>query len=196
MAGEDTTHSITRLIARWQEGDSEAEAELFTAIYDELRSIAGVAMRGERPDHTFQPTALVHEAFLRLSASSPEVTDRQHLLALAARVMRRFLIDYARSRARVKRGGELKQVTLDTELVEAAASPLDLGAFDAALSHLERIDPRKAEVIQYRYFANLTNDEIASLIGVSVRTVKRDLQFARAFMQRELEEDGMTNLGS
>ncbi len=182
--------SVTRLIARWQDGDSEAETELFTAIYAELHSIAGIAMQGERPDHTFQPTALVHEAYMRLHASSTEITDRQHLLALASRVMRRFLIDHARSRARVKRGGGLSPVTLDTDLVEAASPPLDLEVFERALSRLERLDPRKAEIIQYRYFSSLTNDEIAALHGVSVRTVKRDLQFARAFMQREIEGDG------
>ena len=178
--------AVTTLVARWQGGDASAEEALFAAIYDELRAVATQLMQAERSSHTLQPTALVHEAYLRLQVADLEVNDRVHLLALAARVMRRFLIDHARSRRRHKRGGGLGHVTLDAEQAGAATEPLDLVEFDSALSRLEDLHPRMAEFVQLRYFAGLANNEIAELAGVSTRTVKRDLQMGRAWIRAEL----------
>ncbi|MDH3269907.1 MAG: ECF-type sigma factor [Gemmatimonadota bacterium] len=181
--------AVTTLVARWQGGDASAEEALFSAIYDELRTVATQLMQAERSSHTLQPTALVHEAYLRLNAAELEVMDRVHLLALAARVMRRFLVDHARARGRGKRGGGARHITLDAEHASASAEPLDLAAFDAVLTRLEALDTRMAEFVQLRYFAGLTNDEIAQVAGVSTRTVKRQLHMARAWIKKELEAE-------
>jgi RNA polymerase sigma factor (TIGR02999 family) len=183
-----TDPPVTLLLKRWRAGDHTAEDTLFAAIYDDLRRVAHGLMRNERADHTLEPTALVNEAYLRLKQGSRDYSDRTHFLAVAARVMRRFLVDHARGRARVKRGGG-RQVTLDSGLVAAPGQALDILSFERVLQRLEKIDRRKAEFIQLRYFGGLSNERIAETAGVSVRTVKRDLQFARAFLSAELEAD-------
>jgi len=180
---------ITGLVKDWQAGDRAAEDALFSRIYDELHGVADHLLRGEAAGHTLQPTALVHEAYLRLGASSTlDIADRRHLLALSARVMRQVLIDWARSRGRAKRGGGAAHVTLDPRLASARSAPLDLVAFETALSRLEELDPQKAEEMQLRYFAGLTVPEIATLTGRSESTVKRGLRWARAWLMSELEE--------
>ncbi|MEZ4416196.1 MAG: ECF-type sigma factor [Gemmatimonadota bacterium] len=179
---------ITTLVRSWQEGDREAEDALFRRIYDQLHEIADHVLRREPAGHTLQPTALVHEAYLRLGASSPmDVNDRRHLLALSARVMRQVLIDWARSRRREKRGGQARHVTLDPRMVAATGVPLDLVAFEDALVRLEALDPRKAELLQLRHLAGLGVAEIAELTGLSASTIKRDVRWARAWIMSELE---------
>lgn len=178
---------ITALMEQWRAGDRRAEEAIFRRLYGELRHIADRLLRGEADGHTLQPTALVHEAYLRLGVSGPlPVSDRRHLLALSARVMRQVLIDAARRRRRLKRGGAAHWLTLDPRVVGAASEPLDVEAFDAALVRLEALDPRKAELVQLRHLAGLAVVEIAEVTGLSASTVKRDLRWARAWIMAEL----------
>jgi RNA polymerase sigma factor (TIGR02999 family) len=163
------------------------EDALFAAIYEDLHRIARRLMRGEQEGHTLQATALVNEAYLRLEQSDVDFGDRTHFLSVAARVMRRFLVDHARGRGRMKRGGAGERITLDPAALRARDAPLDILAFDRALSRLEGLDARKAEFVQLRHLAGLGLDEIAGMAGVSTRTVKRELQFARAFLRSEIE---------
>jgi RNA polymerase sigma factor (TIGR02999 family) len=183
----DDPAPVTLLLRRWSGGDRTVEDELFDAIYGELRLVARRLMRNERPDHTLEPTALVNEAYVRLVQGDTDFDDRQHFLAVAARVMRRFLIDYARGRGRLKRAGG-RRVTLDPRLIEASAMPIDVVAFDDALRKLEAEDDRKAEFVLLRHLAGMSNEQIAERAGVSARTVKRDLKYARAFLRAEIEE--------
>lgn len=180
--------SITLLLDRWRQGDRSAERQLFDAIYIELRRLAGQLMRAERRDHTLQPTALVHEAYLRLLPAAADLRDRVHFFAVAARVMRRVLIDYARARGRAKRAGVGQQVTLSEDVMRGASGDVDLLVLDQALDRLESLDERKARFVEMRYLAGLSNNEIAAASGVSERTVKRELQFGRAWLRREIEE--------
>ncbi len=165
--------------------------QLMPELYDELRRIAARAMRGEREGHTLQPTALVHEAYLRLGRSgSLAVSDRAHVLALAARVMRQVLVDHARARASAKRGGAAIQVTLSQSLAGPASNPVDILALDRAIEKLARLDPAQVKAVELRFIAGLTLEETAEAVGVSLATVKRELAMARAFLARELHGDG------
>lgn len=179
---------ITLLLERWKEGDPSAERQLFDLLYAELKQLAGRLMRAERSDHTLQPTALVHEAYLRLVPAAVDWRDRSHFLAMAARVMRRVLVDHARARGRIKRAGDPRKVTLEENLVPAASGDVDILFLDQALDRLEALDERKARFIEMRYLAGLSNREIAEAAGVSERTVKRELQFGRAWLRREIEQ--------
>jgi len=184
----DVSEGIVDLVQAWQRGSKEAEDELFRLVYAELRAIAERLMRNESEGHTLQPTALVHEAYLRLGASQLAIRDREHLLALSARVMRRTLVDWARSRGRAKRGGGSVRVTLDDDQAVAAAAPLDLIALETALSQLEALDARKADFVQLRHFAGLSSDQIGRLREVSASTVKRELRFAQAWIREHVAE--------
>jgi RNA polymerase sigma factor (TIGR02999 family) len=181
--------SVTELLARTREGDADALAELLPLVYDELRRVARDQMRRERPGATLQATALVHEAWLRLSASrglAPR--DRSHFVALAARVMRRVLIERARARHAQKRGGPAVRVPID-DLPLAAPSPdADLLALDGALDELTRLDPQQARLVELRFFGGLDVDETAAALGLSPATVKRRWASARAFLARALME--------
>ena len=176
---------ITHLLERWCQGDRSSEDELFAAVHSELTLIAERLMRHERPGHTIDPASLVSEAYLRLRTSDLICVDRVHFYAVAARVMRRFLIDYARARRADKRGGGAV-VTLQTDLQGAGAAPLSVRRFEQALSALERLDPRKAEFVVLRHLTGLSNAEIAAGANVSERSVRRDLSYARAFIRREI----------
>lgn len=188
-ARSDTRLSVNAvaLVEEMRAGDTGAGDRLFGLLYDELRGLARRVMRGERPGHTLQPTALVHEAYLRLMGSAAEITDRAHFMAVAARVMRRLLVDHARARGAAKRGGDLRSVTLDEALAGAASSEFDVGVFDAAMTALEELDARKARWIELRHLAGLTTAEIAALDETSERTVRRELQIGRAWLRREIE---------
>lgn len=179
---------ITLLLQRWKEGDPSAERALFDALYTELKRSARRLMVGERPDHTLQPTALVNEAYVRLAPADVDWRDRAHFLAVAARVMRRVLVDHARARGRDKRGGGATHVTLDDELMSAESAMLDLLVLDRALDRLQAWDERKVRFVEMRYLAGLSNREIAEAAGVSERTVKRELKFGRAWLRREIEQ--------
>jgi RNA polymerase sigma factor (TIGR02999 family) len=165
----------------------EAEAEINASIYKELRRIASARMHLERGNHTLQPTALVHEAYIRL-ADQPESAwrDRSRILGLAAHAMRHILVDHARAHSAGKRGAGAVQVTLDDGLAASNGALADILAIDEALTQLAEFDPRQARVLELHFFAGLTFDEIADELGVSTRTIKRDWTMARAWLHEQL----------
>jgi RNA polymerase sigma factor (TIGR02999 family) len=179
---------ITQLLAEWQGGDVHARDRLFESVQPELRRLAAAAARRERPDHTLDAPALVNELYLRLSAARPlAFQDRVHFFATAARTMRRILIDYARARVAEKRGGAAERVTLS--VVEGwvpAQSMEDLLALEQALTRLEELEPRLAKVVELRFFSGLLETEVATVLGVSTITVKRDWKVARAWLLARL----------
>ena len=159
---------------------------LLPEAYDELRRLAARAMRDQRPDHTLQPTALVHEVYLKLAGSSHQLVNRAHLFATAARAMRQILVDHARARASEKRGASPVKVTLS--LAEPAAEPeiFDLLAFDEAMERLAALDEQQVRIVELRCFVGLSVEETAEALGISPRTVKRDAAMAKAWLFREL----------
>jgi RNA polymerase sigma-70 factor (ECF subfamily) len=184
--------AVTRLLEDARLGDDAAVEQLMAIVYTELREIAERHMNRERPDHTLQPTALVHEAFLRLVGGAPgDFRDRTHFLRAASQVMRRVLVDHARARNSAKRGGALR-VTLDEAIAGHDDRVLDMLVLDDALTRLAAAEPRWAQVVELRFFAGLEVDEVAGLLGTSTATVKRDWQFARAWLSRELRADHET----
>ncbi len=181
--------SITRLLLDLQAGREGAMESLLPLVYGELREMASRVMHAERPDHTLQPTALVHEAYLRLvDQRSASYESRMHFYAVAAQLMRRILVDHARRKNSAKRGGG-RVVALVEGMDAAAESSEDIIRVDEALERLATIDPRQARVVELRFFAGLSNEETASVLEVSERTVKRDWAMARAWLHRELEDD-------
>ncbi|HZM92125.1 MAG TPA: sigma-70 family RNA polymerase sigma factor [Vicinamibacterales bacterium] len=182
-----STPDITALLLAWQAGDQTALDKLLPAVQPELRRIARRHMAGERPGHVLQPTALVNEAYLRLtSAKEVQWQGRAHFFAVAAQVMRRTLVDYARERARVKRGGGAFRISLSDADHLAILQRTDLVALDDALNALEKFDRRKSKVIELRFFGGLSLQETADVLQVSVGTVRRDWSLARAWLYREL----------
>ena len=164
---------------------SDLEA-LVERLYPELRRLARSAMRQERGEHTLQSTALVHEAYLRLAASEPAIESRAHFLALAARVMRQILIDHARGRHRLKRGGEQRRVSLTEADREGRENAFEILALDRALAALHAIDERRAKLLELQLFAGSSYVEMAEAVGISEATVHRELRLARAWLQREM----------
>ncbi|MEM8961506.1 MAG: sigma-70 family RNA polymerase sigma factor [Acidobacteriota bacterium] len=181
--------SITELLAAWADGDSDALDALTPLVYDELRVLAHGAMRGENAGHLLQTTALIHEAYLRLVGLGMEVTGRVHFFAIAARLMRRILVDFARAQRTDKRGGRQPHLELDEALLPSRNRPEDIIRLDDALQALESFDARKSRVIELRYFAGLTIDETAEALGMSHATVERDLKAAKAWLIRELDAE-------
>jgi RNA polymerase sigma factor (TIGR02999 family) len=180
---------ITLLLKQWSDGDRNAESQLYSIVYGELRRLAGHYMRREQPGHTLRPTALVNEAYLRLVGGQPaDFQNRKHFFYLASQVMRHILVDHARSRLASKRGGSLRQVTLDDQIPMSDAGMTELLAVHEALEKLSSKDPRKARIVQLRYFAGLSVEETAAIIGTSEKTVKRDWSLARLWLQQELAE--------
>ena len=178
------------MLGAWGQGDEGAYERLIPLVHDELHRIARRCMAGERPGHSLQPTALVNEAYLRLvDARSVRWQDRAHFLALAARLMRRILVDYARAKQFQKRGGGAVRVTFDEWGLAAASQGHDLVALHDALEVLAQFDERKSRVIELRFFGGLSVEETASVLGVSVDTVMRDAKLARAWLFRELTPD-------
>jgi RNA polymerase sigma-70 factor (ECF subfamily) len=185
-AGRD----VTGLLRAWSGGDRSALDELTALVYEELHRLARRYLRSERPDHSLQTTALVNEAYLRLvDYTRLEVLDRAHFFAVSAQAMRRILVDHARRR-NAKRGGGLQRVSLDEISVIEHAPSTDIVALDDALQALTERDPRKARVVEMRYFGGLTVDEVASVLGVSAITVMRDWRMAKAWLYRELTDAG------
>jgi RNA polymerase sigma-70 factor (ECF subfamily) len=183
-----STHQITQLLIAWKKGDEAALEVLLPLVNQRLHRLAERYMAGERRGHLLQPTALVNEAWLRLiDWESVEWQDRAHFFGLAAQIMRRILVDYARARQREKRGGD---EGLQVSLSEAADVPTergaDLVALDDALQALEKLDPRQARVLELKFFAGLTNEETAEVLGVSRSTVRRDWSQAEAWLISEL----------
>lgn len=177
---------LTRLLARWREGDERALDRLVPQVYDELRALAAGCLAGERPGHTLQATALVHEAYARLVGTEIPWEDRAHFFAVASGTMRRILVDHARARKALKRGGDAVGVTLEEGLVATLPRSDDLVALDEALERLAGFDERKARVVELRYFGGLNAEEIGAVVDVGVATVQRDLRAARAWLHREL----------
>ena len=179
---------VTRLLQQWRAGDREALDALTPLIYDELRQVARARLGAERAGHTLEATALVHEAYLRLAGSEVEWRDRVHFFALAARTMRRILVDHARSGGRAKRGGGAGRAPAEVLATLADDPGEDLLELDDALERLAAIDERKVRVIELLFFAGLTYDETAEALEISPATVHRDLDFAKAWLQRAFEE--------
>jgi RNA polymerase sigma factor (TIGR02999 family) len=177
---------VTQLLALWRAGDGDALGRLMPLVYEELRAIAERRLMHERRGHTLQPTALVHEAYLRLVGADLTLEDRAHFLALAARTMRHILVDHARAHGRNKRGGGAVAVTLDELSAAAPQRGEDIIALDEALGQLAAIDERKARVIELHFFGGLTYDETAQALHISPATVDRDLRMARAWLFRAL----------
>lgn len=183
----DAPHEVTRLLHELSGGDESAMVRLMPLIYEELRGIAAREMRRERGEHTLQPTALVHEAFLRL-VDKPDLSwqSRAHFLNIAAQAMRRILVEHARRRRAQKRGGGGERVTLDEAFQAPGQGNADLADLDEALERLSAVDARKGRVVELRFFAGLSVEETARLLSISEATVKREWQFAKAWIQREL----------
>jgi RNA polymerase sigma factor (TIGR02999 family) len=179
---------ITRLLSAWGAGDDAARERLLQAVYGELKAIARQVFRRERGGHTLQPTAVVHEAFLKLAGgAATSFRDRAHFFAIAAQAMRQILVDHARARTTAKRGGGALRVELgDQPATAGGATFADVLAIDEALSRLGKHDADQARLVELRFFGGLTVEETAEVLGVSAPTVKRDWRLARAFLSREL----------
>lgn len=187
----DQYGNVTEILNRWGRGEREALDELLPLVYGELRSLADNYMRRERTGHTLQPTALAHEAYLRLVGAEPlQLHGRAHFLAIAATAMRRILVEHARARGRKKRGGDYERVSLGWVRAASGISRIDLIALDQALERLSVDDPRKARVVELLYFGGLTSAEAAEVLEVTSRTVERDWQYARLWLLRELSGKG------
>ena len=179
--------AVTQLLVRWTEGDHQALEDLLPLVYDELRRLARRYLQQERPGHTLQSTALVHEAYLRLVDQNVSWQNRAHFFGIAAQMMRRILVDHARSRSAAKRGDGACRVTLDEGLVALAERDLDLVALDAALTNLAKIDPQQAKIVELRFFAGLSIEDTSEALHISPATVKRDWAMAKAWLHREMK---------
>jgi RNA polymerase sigma-70 factor, ECF subfamily len=186
------TGEVTALLAAWRDGDPQAPGRLMPLVYDELRRLASRSMKRERPDHTLQPTALVHEAYLRLTGTSaPCWQDRIHFFAVASQVMRRLLVDHARARRTGKRGKGARALPLEAALEVGGpySGPEGLLALDEALRELAGYDPRKARIVELRFFGGLTLEETAEALGLSTSTVTLEARLARAWLYRRMREE-------
>ncbi len=183
-----TTEDVTVLLAQLTKGNEEAGSKLIPLVYSELRRLAGGYMRRERSDHTLQPTALVHEAYLRLVGQrAVDWQSRSHFFGIAAQVMRRILVDHARGHLRDKRGGGQKPVPIDEAFVFAPEQAQELVKLDQALERLTQLDPRQGKIVELRFFGGLTVEQTADLLSISPKTVKRDWSVAKAWLHGELK---------
>jgi len=181
---------VTLLLARAQRGDRTATEDLFPLVYDELRTLAERFLAEERKGHTLQPTALVNEAYLRMVGPEASWENRAHFFGAAARAIRRILVDHAREKNRLKRGGGARPVSLnEAEMVVEDVRDLDLVGLDTALLKLAELDADKSRVVELRFFGGLTVEQTAAALGVSPSTVARDWQFARVWLHRELSKE-------
>ena len=183
----DPHASVTQLLARARSGDAAALADVFPLIYDELRRLAQLQLRREPDGHTLTPTALVHEAYMRLmDYNRTEWDNRSHFLAVAATAMRRILVDHARGHRSLKRGGALRRVSLDAVELGTEDRAELLLAIDDALDRLKQVEPRQAQVVECRFFGGMTEEETATALGIGLRTVKRDWARAKLWLQTEI----------
>jgi RNA polymerase sigma factor (TIGR02999 family) len=181
------SHEVTQLLLAWSEGDATALDRLMPLVYAELRRLAKSYMRRERPGHTIQTTALIHEAYLRLiDADQVRVENRRSFFGVAARLMRQVLVDLARARHSQKRGGDARQVSFDEALVISKQPDEGLLALDEALQELAQIDPRKSQMVELRFFGGLSVAETAEALDVSVETIHRDWRLAKSWLLRRL----------
>ncbi len=178
---------VTDLLVHWSEGDQEALNKLIPLVYDELHKLASRYLRRERRDHTLQTTAVVHEAYLKLvNQRDANWENRVHFFAVAAQVMRRILVDYARRHHASKRGGDLYKLSLDEALVTSEEKGADLLALDEGLERLAAIDPQQSRVVELRVFGGLTVEETAEALGISPRTVKREWSMGKAWLHKQI----------
>jgi RNA polymerase sigma factor (TIGR02999 family) len=182
--------NFTQLLTEWRSGHPQALDRLTPLVYDELRRLARNYMRAERGSHTLQATAVVHEAFLRLIQANVALQDRGHFFALASRLMRRVLVDHAKSRSRVKRNAGVRDLIPDDSTTALPLVDFDVVALDDALEGLQQMEPRLAQVIELHYFGGLTYDQIATAVGASAATVHRDIRLARAWLLNEIGGTG------
>ncbi len=178
--------AVTQLLHQWSNGNKQALDELMPVVYDQLRKLASHCLRAERPDHTLRATALVHEAYVRLVDSDVAWQDRVHFFAVSARMLRRILVDHAKSNNRKKRGGEFQKVPLDEAVLVGPQGGKGLVELDEALHRLAAQDQRKSELIELLFFGGLTYDEAAAALNISPATVHRELTLAKAWLYREL----------
>lgn len=180
------SHPVSELLVRWRAGDQGALEELVPIVYKELRDIARYHLLRERPGHTLQSAALVHEAYLRLLDQRPfDTENRAHFLSVASRLMRQILVDYARSHGAAKRGAD-RRVELDASLVLPQVRSTDLVALDDALNDLTKLDEQQGRIVELRFFGGLATEEIAEVLGISASTVKRDWNVAKAWLTRQI----------
>jgi RNA polymerase sigma factor (TIGR02999 family) len=178
--------AVTQLLREVGKGNQQAVDELIPLVYDQLRHLAARCLVAERPGHTLRATALVHEAYLRLAGAETDWKDRIQFYAVAARTMRRILVDHARARGRHKRGGGAEQVSLDEAILVGEENALDLVDLDTALSSLAEIDARKSRIIELLFFGGLTTEECAMALDISLATLHRELKLAKAWLYRAL----------
>jgi RNA polymerase sigma factor (TIGR02999 family) len=178
--------AVTQLLRQWSNGDKRALDQLMPFVYNQLRKLASNCLRSERPDHTLRATALVHEAYVRLVGADVNWQDRVHFFAVSARLLRRILVDHAKSRQRHKRGGEFQKIPLDEALLVGPESDKGIVELDAALERLAVHDQRKSELIELLFFGGLTYDEAAAALKISPATVHRELKLAKAWLYQEL----------
>jgi RNA polymerase sigma factor (TIGR02999 family) len=182
---------VTELLVRWRSGDANALDALTPLVYEELRRLARIYLRRERPGHTLEGTALVHEAYMRMiDQNKVEWRNRNHFYALAAELIRRILVDHARAKVAAKRGGQNVKLSLDEAIAPADERDVNLVALDDALKALAEADPQQSRVIELRYFAGLTIEETADVLEISPATVKREWTTAKAFLKREMLRGG------
>jgi RNA polymerase sigma factor (TIGR02999 family) len=187
MVEPSRAEEVTGMIQAWQQGDELALQRLIPLVYQELRRVARARLRSEAPGHILQTTALVHEAYLRLvGVDHMDVHNRAHLLALAARLMRQILVDHARRKRAVKRGGDPTMISLDDVSIAADPPAVDVLALDEALGELMSVDPRLSRIVELKFFAGLSISEAAQGLGVSTATVERDWTVARAWLHDRL----------
>jgi RNA polymerase sigma factor (TIGR02999 family) len=182
------TEEVTRLLRSLNAGDRDAVDALVPIVYSELRKLAAHYLKSEREGHTLQPTALVHEAFLKLVEQETQWQNRTHFFAMAANLMRRILVDYARGHNAEKRGGAVEKVLLEDAFVFVKEKPSEMLALNEALDDLAKIDPRRAKVVELKFFGGLNNEEIAEVLGVHSNTVLRDWNLARAWLRTRMQE--------
>jgi len=181
------SQNVTQLLLAWAQGDEAARDELIPLVYETLRRIARNQLRGERQGHTLQTTALINEAYLKMTEQSVSWQSRAHFFGIAARLMRQIMVDYARARLRQKRGGDRQQISL-TAAEEGYEQSADLLALDEALEALDQVDPERGRIVELRFFGGLTIDETAEVMGISTPTVERGWRAARAWLQTELAD--------
>jgi RNA polymerase sigma factor (TIGR02999 family) len=182
-----SSRQVTDLLTRWRAGDREALDVLMPLVYEELRRLARYYLRQERPDHTLQSTALVHEAYVRLAGQNPpEWQSRAHFFGVAARLMRQILVDHARASHAAKRGGASLTLSLDEAVAGSKGKELDILALDDALNNLAQFNPQQSQIVELRFFSGLSIEDTSEVLGVSPATVKRNWTTARAWLFREI----------
>lgn len=188
-----SAYPVTNLLARWRGGDAAAREALVPLVYDELRRIARRCLAGQKTNHTLQPTALVHEAYLRLAGhDSVSWQNRAHFFAVATQMMRQILVDHARRRAAAKRGGGAVTVALDEEVASKSSVVLDLIALDDAMRQLAELDPRQSQIVELRFFGGLSIEETAHVVDISPATAKREWATARLWLHQAMSRSAGT----